>query len=526
MNRKITRLILAISVYLLLGMLAGCAPNSSDLPESVQTQNQASMVESGSWYSRVAWAHDGHPYESSNFIIYSDAASQDSRQALAEVAERMLAELVTEFGIEPESMFRYPAGRDKIDIYAYKDYYPQEWGMRAYYGGLVSWSLDHEHRNTNLSLYSLVLKHELVHVVESLLKGRDTADMPASIRVHAWFSEGLAEAVTGGTSGGAVRGRDRMVALIAQYGQRNPVAYTTDGVIVAARDSHPRIGFEYYYPMSQLAVEYLLDDHGFGKSLLDVRDIYLDMAQGSDFSTAFENHMGVSILEYQNEFFDLMDEYLVEGSSIVFIRLMIAWAVLSAVSVILVAINLARNTDKIMGMRWAWLLITALFGLIGLLCHLVTYQRQTAGESRWWQALVASLYSVTGKGVGVFMVLLGFQILASNADAGPLILVVPFLVSWFAFQAPLVSARAGVSYWTALRRSLVVELVSTVLVMGGMILVLTILPDQVWFFSTNPTSPLFWSLISLSALAGVLIVYPLNAWMVHRASAQQGAIPA
>jgi len=479
------------------------------------------MIDSGSWYSRETWPHDGHPYESMNFIIYSDAARQETRESLANVAEGLLAELIVEFEIAPESMFQFPPKQDKIHIYAYRNHYPQQWGMRAYYGGIIAWSLDHERRNTDLGFYKPVLKHELVHVVESLLKGRDVARMPVDVRVHAWFSEGLAEAMTGGTSGGAIQGKDRLTALITQYGRRNPIAYTNDGVLNSALVSHPMIGFDYYYPMSQLAVEYLLDEDGLGRSPQDVRDIFLDMAEGVDFSTAFENRMGISIQEYENEFFDIMDGYLDEGTSAFYIRVIIAWAILSTVSLVLVAISLVRNPVNILGIKWAWLLITALFGPVGLLCYLFSYRRKKSGDSIWWYAFVSSLHSVTGKGLGLFILLAYYRFIAPNADAGPQIVVAPFLVSWIIFQGPVVSTRFGISYWIALRRTILGEFTSTILVLGGMLPVLILLPKQIWFFTADPTSPLFWGLFSLSALTGVMIIYPFSIWMVRRGLIRQ-----
>jgi len=525
-KKKITLVILAAIL-----LLTACGTsesdsslNQSELPLAQDLQDTPDTEPeqySGSWYSRETWPHDGHPYESPNFIVYSDAASQSAREALANVAEDLLAELIVEFGIVPESMFRFPPNQKKIHIYAYKSYYPQQWGMRAYYAGIIAWSLDHEKRNTNLESYKPVLKHELVHVVESLLKGRDVARMPVDVRVHAWFSEGLAEAMTGGTSGGAIRGKDQLTALTARYGQRNPIAYTTDGVINTALVDHLMIGFDYYYPMSQLAVEYLLDDHGLGRSPQDVRDIFLDMAEGKDFSTAFEDHMGISIQEYEGEFFDLMDDYLDEGASVPYVRLLIAWAILSAVSLILVTLSLARNANNVLGIRWAWILITALFGPLGLLCYLISYRRKKSGDSIWWHALVSSLHIVTGKGLGLFVVVAYYRFIAPNADAGPQIVVAPFLVDWLIFQAPVVSARFGISYWVALHRTILGEFLSTILVLGGMLPVLIFLPEQVWFLVVDPISPLFWGLFSLSALAGTFIVYPFSIWMAHRESAQQ-----
>ena len=84
------------------------------------------MVDSGSWYSREKWPHDGKPCESQNFIIYSDAASQESREDLAGIAEELLAELIKEFGIDTEENLRFPPGQDKIHIYSYKEYYPKQ----------------------------------------------------------------------------------------------------------------------------------------------------------------------------------------------------------------------------------------------------------------------------------------------------------------------------------------------------------------------------------------------------------------
>ncbi|NIO28628.1 MAG: hypothetical protein GTO29_08755 [Candidatus Latescibacteria bacterium] len=167
-------------------LTTGSAQDPSQSPASAQ------MVDSGSWYTREQWPHDGHPYESQNFVVYSDEASQEARQAVAEIGEELLTELVSEFGIVGDEMLRFPPGQDKIHIYAYKNRDEQNWGARAYYCGFIIWSLDHEERSRDLDFYRATAKHEMVHVVEALLKGRDVANFPVAIRVHVWFSEGLA----------------------------------------------------------------------------------------------------------------------------------------------------------------------------------------------------------------------------------------------------------------------------------------------------------------------------------------------
>ena len=66
----------------------------------------------------------------------------------------------------------------------------------------------------------------------------------------------------------------------------------------------------YYYPMFWLAVKYLMDPDGQGGSFYDVRDVLIDVANGVQFSTSLKDRFGVSLIEYEEQFFDLMSDYL------------------------------------------------------------------------------------------------------------------------------------------------------------------------------------------------------------------------
>ncbi len=66
----------------------------------------------------------------------------------------------------------------------------------------------------------------------------------------------------------------------------------------------------YYYPMFQLAVEYLVDVNGHGKSFNDIKNLFMDVRVGVPFQTAFKNRLGMSVSEYEVQFFDLMNNYL------------------------------------------------------------------------------------------------------------------------------------------------------------------------------------------------------------------------
>ncbi|UCC43382.1 MAG: hypothetical protein JSU65_09565, partial [Candidatus Zixiibacteriota bacterium] len=247
MSDTLPRFLLCFLSFSLISTVSASPKNTAN------TLEQGQMVDSGSWYSRVEWPHDGKPYESQNFEVFSDAASEEARRSVAEIAEDVLRELTHRLGIDGEASFRYPPGQSKIHIYAYKNRYPQSWGARAYYPGFVIWSLDHEHRPHDLDSYKKTIKHELVHVLELLLRGRDVIDMTVETMVHVWFSEGFGEVVTRGTVGRAVRDLGYMNYLTDKYGKICPVSIVHDGMAgdwsteekAAASEA---AGCEYYYP--------------------------------------------------------------------------------------------------------------------------------------------------------------------------------------------------------------------------------------------------------------------------------------
>lgn len=289
--------ILSLAIVVIAVQLMGCGGSSGNSNDGSER--------SGSWYvTGFKWPHDGEPYESDNFVIYSDSASDGSKQRLAQLAEETLVEVKNLFELEDNEDFLYPPGQDKIHIYAYKSRFPQNWGGWAYYGGLLIFSLDHPGRqdfgDTAPHRYNPTLMHEIVHVVESLLKGDNDPNL-----VDVWLTEGLAEAVSGGTAGGRILDLATLNELVDTYGSLNPIEMH--------RYDYPDIAivvFDYYYPMFQLAVEYLLDDNGHGMTMNDFKNLFLDVRNGAPFATAFENWFGMSLSEYEDQFFDLMNDYL------------------------------------------------------------------------------------------------------------------------------------------------------------------------------------------------------------------------
>jgi len=290
------RPIVLVVLGLAVAVLSGCGSS----PDAGEASSAGAMVDDGSWYVREQWPHDGDPIDSESFVVYSDAASAEARREVAQVAEDVWAELLDDFAIEP-GMLRYPDDQDKLDIYAYRNRDPQDWEALAYYGGLIMWSPDHEQRQSAAGTrFAPVLKHELIHVLQWLIAGR-----PDPNPVDTWFIEGLPEAIVGGSAGGAIRGLDQLNDLTADHGTISPIS-----VKAYSQIESPDAGEHFHYPMFQLAVEYLMDEDGHGRSAEDARDVMIDVAEGASFEAAFEDRMGISLADYERDFYGLVEEYL------------------------------------------------------------------------------------------------------------------------------------------------------------------------------------------------------------------------
>jgi hypothetical protein len=150
-------------------------------------------------------------------------------------------------------------------------------------------------------MYVPVVEHEIMHVIESLLKASNNPET-----VDVWLTEGIAEFVSGGNAAGSISDQARFDDLIATHGALNPIAmhryndYPADLGVV----------YDYYLPMFQLATTYLFDARGHGATLVALRDLYLDVRDGIVFSTAFEDRFGISLADYEAQFFGLMNDYL------------------------------------------------------------------------------------------------------------------------------------------------------------------------------------------------------------------------
>jgi len=247
--------------------------------------------------------HDGRILESAHFLVFSDGSSDVVRQQYADMAEESLAELLSAFDIASAEVLGVYADRPdtKITIYcsAAQDVY-----MQAFPYGFVLYDINHSvwevpwapMRRLN---YRNIVKHETMHVVQMLLGSGVTGTWGT-----VWFSEGIAEYVSGG-SFYTVESWSQVEEWRRDETNINPIAIRIMDVDIPPGGNPGK-----YYPMFGLAVEYLLDAKGRGRTLDDVNRFLTDLGGGVSFATAFEAHMGISVDDYRTRSFDLVHGFL------------------------------------------------------------------------------------------------------------------------------------------------------------------------------------------------------------------------
>ncbi|MFW2339582.1 MAG: DUF4396 domain-containing protein, partial [Acidimicrobiia bacterium] len=182
-----------------------------------------------------------------------------------------------------------------------------------------------------------------------------------------------------------------------------------------------------------------------------------------------------------------------------------AWLVVVLGSLVWMATRLRRSSSGLWS--WAvWMFATVLVGPIAP--FVFGRESRSAGESAR-----ASVVCMAGYGlawIGSTLILL-----QQTDESGPLgvlaaVLVVPLAVGLLAVRAPML-LRAGVrGYGAAVRRGLLAEL-TTMLAGVAVLLSVTVYFDSRWFSTLPaPTSPFFWAMLSLAALVGIAVQWPLH----------------
>lgn len=199
---------------------------------------------------------------------------------------------------------------------------------------------------------------------------------------------------------------------------------------------------------------------------------------------------------------------------------LVVWFVLTALSVAYVAWDAWRRTPEMTVMKWGWVLVTLYTGPVGAAVYVLSCQEPSPGTHEafvkplWKQGLGSAIHCMAGDATGVIVAaavtgslgLRMWQDLIGEYAFG-------FAFGLLIFQALFMRDMLGGSYTRALRLAFLPEWLSMNAVMAGMIPVMVVLMSRD-MRAMEPTSLRFWGVMSLAALAGGVLAYPLNVWLV------------
>ncbi len=288
-----------VSFFMFLAIIIvwpGCKshPTSPEIPQA----------EDGAWtiYTPFNWTHDGQPYNSVYCTVYSDDASYEMKRQMGQIADEKFNRILQLFNFNDLSDFRYPPGYSRIEVYININH--PETIAYAYWNGFIITIRSSDLVGIWYTRAVYLATHELTHIFEFLIEGRHV------LSTYVWFKEGIATH-TGcleQPSWEKIENLSELESWIAENlnvpGQGNPIRIQQD------EDYPPGANGHRYYQFFELAVRYLLDTEGLGRSYSDVRGLFYDMRNGIPFPVSFQNHFGISLDDYELEFYDRMRVYL------------------------------------------------------------------------------------------------------------------------------------------------------------------------------------------------------------------------
>jgi hypothetical protein len=247
-------------------------------------------------------AHDNRILESNHYLIFSDESGDDAKVRFAKIAEETLYEVFQAFHIQSsEDVGIIESDRStKPKLFSnVNTVFP--YGGFAFNTGYVYYAIDSE---TYLrwpphlkEIYRLDIKHETVHIIQFLV-GLD--NLP-NLWPDVWFSEGLAVYISNNRP---------PIADMQELNEWRQIPGNDNPVKVHEWSDLPPGGRRYYH-MFGLAVKYLLHEKGHGKTTTDVLNMYRHMHSSRDgFADAFQRYMGISLQYYEDNYWNLITDFL------------------------------------------------------------------------------------------------------------------------------------------------------------------------------------------------------------------------
>jgi len=247
----------------------------------------------------VKLSYDNRVLETEKVLTFSDASTDETKIRYAEMTEVSLAEIKELFDIKNSAELGIVDMNTKLKIYSKcNGNHPQaalENGFILYALDSSFWGNQPDNDPEFYNWYQRMVKHETMHVVQFKLGG-------IYGRVWAWFTEGVAEHISGGAF--------TPISCWPEVVEWQQIENHVNPVSVERLDQIPQNVWGEHYPLFGLAVRFLLDPAGRGRTIKDLKTMFADMGEGMGFVEAFELHMGISLEYYETHFWELMQAYL------------------------------------------------------------------------------------------------------------------------------------------------------------------------------------------------------------------------
>lgn len=199
--------------------------------------------------------------------------------------------------------------------------------------------------------------------------------------------------------------------------------------------------------------------------------------------------------------------------------LMLVWFVLTGLSVVFISVDI-RRTPAHPVIKRAFVILTLFAGPFAVLVYVLACREPRTGAHaafvavRWRQVVGSTMHCAAGDGLGIIAgaVIAAHWRLPPWADLS-LEYALGFGFGWMVFQAFAMRDMAGGSYLRSLRQTFLPELLSMNLLMAGMVVTRrSLMPHIVG--SADPLAAGFWFVMSMSLIAGFILAYPINWWLV------------
>ncbi|OHV70322.1 copper oxidase [Mesorhizobium sp. LCM 4577] len=202
---------------------------------------------------------------------------------------------------------------------------------------------------------------------------------------------------------------------------------------------------------------------------------------------------------------------------------LVAWFVLAAGSTLYVGFDQYRNNPEPVVMKWGFILVTLYMGPLGLLLYVLGDKEPRPGQHEaftsplWKQGVGSTIHCVAGDATGI---ILAAVVTATLGLPMWLDLIVEYLAGFafglFIFQSLFMKSMMGGSYWENVKKSFLPEFISMNFMMAGMAPVMSFLMMGRDMRAMEPSELLFWGVMSLGVIAGFVLAYPANVWLVAR----------